>query len=418
MFVYLRIVRESFLQAIQQLVNNKLRAFLSLLGISIGIFCIISVLSAVDSLEKSVVSSFEKLGNDVIYVDKRPWTEDPSRNYWKYVKWPEPDYGDFKVLQEKLGDEAISSFALFMPGKTMKYRNNSINGLFMVGATYDYDKIFNLSFESGRYFTPFEYEVGANKLILGYEVKASLFGDLDATGRSIKMLGRKFQVVGVLEEEGESLINVFPLDRAVIMNFNTARKLYNTNSRSFGQSLTVKPMADKKLDMEYFRGELTGALRAGRKLKPREDNNFVLNELSMIADALQGFFGVLNTAGFVIGIFAILVGMFSVANIMFVSVKERTNIIGIKKALGAKRFMILLEFLIESVVLCIIGGLLGLVLVALTFVILDRSMTFEFFLPIQNILMGIILSVLIGVLSGLIPAMQASKMDPVEAMRS
>lgn len=402
----------------QQLVNNKLRSFLSLLGISIGIFCIIAVLSAVDSLEESIISSFEKLGNDVVYVDKSPWMEDPNQNYWKYVKWPEPDYDDFRAIETKMNDIAVSSFSVFIPGKTLKYRNSSIQGLFMVGATYDYDKIFNLTFSSGRYFTPFEYHNGDNKVIIGYEVKDKLFGELDPTGRYLKMMGRKFQVIGVLEEEGESLINVFPLDQALIMSYHTARKLFNTESDIFGSSLAVKPTANFTHGQEHFKGEIKGVLRANRRLEPGESDNFALNELTMIATALEGFFGVLNIAGFFIGIFAILVGMFSVANIMFVSVKERTNIIGIKKAIGAKQFVILLEFLIESIVLCIFGGVLGLVLVYATMLILDYSLEFEMFLSLFNILLGVSLSVVIGILSGLIPAMQAARMDPVEAIRS
>lgn len=415
--IWPRLVGESFLQAMQELFANKLRSFLSLLGISIGIFCIIAVLSVVDSLEQSIVQSFDKLGNDVIYVDKRPWNEDPNRNYWKYVKWPQPDYQDYEFLKNRLTDEATISFAQFIPGKALKYRNSSVEGLFMASVTYEYEKIYNLTFDSGRYFTPAEHASARNQIILGYEVKDRLFGEIDAVGRYIKMLGRKFQVIGVLEEEGESLINVFPLDQAVIIGYPTAQKFLNRESRIFSSNLTVKPLKPNQ-SMEALKGEVISALRAGRKLRPNEDNNFVLNELTMIADALQGFFGVLNSAGIFIGLFAILVGMFSVANIMFVSVKERTNIIGIKKALGAKRAIILSEFLIESIVLCIVGGIAGLALVFIVFLLLNQFLPFEFVLSIGNILMGVLLSVVIGVLSGLIPAIKASGLDPVVAIRS
>lgn len=415
--IWLRLIWESFLQAAQELYSNKMRSALSLLGISIGIFCIISVLSVVDSLEKSIIQSFEKLGNDVIYVDKRPWNEDPGRNYWKYIKWPEPDYDDYTFLKRRLNDKATTSFASFMPGKLLKYRNSSVDGLFMAAVTYEYEKIYNLTFESGRYFTRNEHAKGQNKIILGYKVKDGLFGDQNPVGRYITMMGRKFQIIGVLEEEGESLINIFPLDEAVFISYPTARKFLNRNSRVFSSNLTVKP---RKVNFsgDELKGEVISALRAGRKLRPGEKNNFVLNELTMIADALQGFFGVLNTAGIFIGLFAILVGMFSVANIMFVSVKERTSIIGIKKALGAKRIIILTEFLIESVALCIIGGAVGLILVFLVFLLLNQVLPFTFILSINNLFLGVGLSVLIGVLSGLIPAIQASGLDPVVAIRS
>jgi len=415
--IWPRLFRESFLQATQELLANKLRSILSLLGISIGIFCIIAVLSVVDSLEKSIVESFDKLGNDVIYVDKRPWNEDPSRNYWKYVKWPKPDIQDYKFLKDRLDKKALTSFAQFMPGKALQYRNSSVEGLFMAAVTYDYEKIYSLTFESGRYFTPSEHANGRNKILLGYAVKNELFGSADAIGRYITMTGRKFQVIGVLEEEGESLINVFPLDQAVFIAYPTARKFLNRDSRIFSSNLTVKPL-DPDQSTEEIKGEVISALRAGRKLRPGEDNNFVLNELTMIADVLQGFFGILNSAGIFIGLFAILVGMFSVANIMFVSVKERTSIIGIKKALGAKRLIILLEFLIESVVLCVFGGLIGLGLIFLVFLLLNQFLPFTFILSLGNIVLGLSLSVIIGVLAGLIPAIQASGLDPVVAIRS
>ncbi|NBC25182.1 MAG: FtsX-like permease family protein, partial [Bacteroidetes bacterium] len=277
--------------------------------------------------------------------------------------------------------------------------------------------IYSLTFDSGRYFDPASYASARNQIILGYEVKKSLFGDIDPIGRYIKMMGRKFQVLGVLEEEGESLINVFPLDQAVIIPYPTAQKFLNRESRVFGANLTVKPLSSDAA-METLKGEIISALRAGRKLRPNEDNNFVLNELTMIADALQGFFGVLNSAGIFIGLFAILVGMFSVANIMFVSVKERTNIIGIKKALGAKRLIILTEFLIESIALCIIGGIAGLILVFFVFLLLNQFLPFAFILSPFNIILGLGLSVVIGVLAGLIPAIKASGLDPVVAIRS
>jgi len=371
----------------------------------------------VDSLKQSIVTSFDKLGNDVIYVDKRPWNEDPSRNYWKYVKWPQPDYQDYEFLKRRLDGQATASFALFMPGKVLKYRNSSVEGLFMAAVTYEYDKIYNLTFDSGRYFSRSEHAGARNQIILGYQVKDRLFGSRDAVGRFIKMMGRKFQVVGVLEEEGESLINVFPLDRAVIIGYPTARKFLNRNSRQFSSNLTVKPVGSVPSN-DNLKGEIISALRAGRKLRPNESNNFVLNELTMIEDSLQSFFGVLNSAGIFIGLFAILVGMFSVANIMFVSVKERTAIIGIKKALGAKRIIILSEFLIESVVLCLFGGMIGLIFIFLVFLLLNQVLPFTFILSITNIVLGVGLSVVIGILAGLIPAIQASGLDPVVAIRS
>jgi putative ABC transport system permease protein len=171
------------------------------------------------------------------------------------------------------------------------------------------------------------------------------------------------------------------------------------------------------VNMDDFRDEVRGVLRAHRKLKPKEEDNFAINELSMFAEILGSIFGVMKGVGFIIGIFAIIVGAFSVANIMFVSVKERTNIIGIKKALGAKRGVILLEFLVEGVLLCIVGGVFGLLIVTVVLKLISGVFHYEMFLSLGNVLAGIIGAIVIGIVAGFIPALQAAKMDPVEAIR-
>jgi len=287
-----------------------------------------------------------------------------------------------------------------------------------MGASYEYNSIQSLDIEKGRYFTPTEYHNGSNKVILGYVMADLLFGNIEPVGKSIKLFGQKFQVIGVLQKEGESLVNVMDFDEVCWIGFKTAKKFVNVkdDNNRIGRSLAVKAKAGVTLD--ELRDELTGLMRSKRKLKPSADNNFSINQLSMITDMLDSVFGVLNLAGLFIGIFALIVGMFSVANIMFVSVKERTNIIGIKKALGAKRFIILLEFLIESVILCIIGGLVGLVIVYFTMMIISSLIPFDMYLSMTNMIMGVGASVTVGIIAGIIPAFQASKMNPVDAIRA
>ncbi|HHS95461.1 MAG TPA: FtsX-like permease family protein, partial [Phaeodactylibacter sp.] len=244
-------------------------------------------------------------------------------------------------------------------------------------------------------------------------------GNIDPLGKVIKLFGRKLQVIGVLEKSGESLIGIADFDNNLFVSYEFAKKVSNLKSNSaFGNAmLAVK--ASNGISNDALKDELTGVLRAHRRLKPKEEDNFALNEISIMQDVFQSIFSVLNIIGLIIGGFAILVGIFSVANIMFVSVKERTNIIGIKKALGAKRYIILMEFLIEAIILCLLGGLLGLVFVyALTAIISMMDIGFDIYLSTKNIISGILWSTSIGILSGLIPAMQASAMDPVEAIRS
>lgn len=410
------LIYESIVQALQQLSANKLRSFLSLTGISIGIICIISVLSAVDSLKDNISSSFEKLGNDVLYVDKMPWNEDPSQNWWKYTRRPQPSYEDLEIIKNKVKLSDQSSFSVFIPGRTLKFGSSSVEGAYMAGVTEDYGDIFRIEFEDGRFFTPFESSTGANRAIIGSLLAAKLFGAIEPIGREIKIKGLDFQVVGVLKKEGNTLIHIFQFDEAVLIPYETAKKLINVKSRNtWGTSLNIKARDGVALD--DLKDEVTGVLRSARRIKPRESENFAINQLAMLTKLLEPIFSVLNVVGVLIGIFAILVGMFSVANIMFVSVKERTAIIGIKKALGARKPIILLEFLIESVVLCIIGAIIGLVIVFGLLKLATAVFHFEMYLSAFNVVLAILIGVTIGVLSGIIPAWLAARLDPVEAMR-
>ena len=399
-----------------QLFNNRLRSFLSLLGISIGIFCIIAVKSAVDSLEDNIMTSFDKLGNDVIYVDRMPWNEDPNSNWWKYMRRPNPDFADYQAIKDRVKTAFKSSLAVFIPGKTLKYHSSSVEGAYMAGITEEYGDIYNFEYDKGRYFTSYEYTTGANKIILGYVLADQLFGTIEPVGKIVKIMGQKFQVIGVLKKEGNSLVSIIPYDEAVLVGYNTAKKLVNIKSNTnYGSMLNVK--ANRGVDLRDLGDEVTGVLRAHRKLRPREEENFAINQLTMFTNLLRPIFSVMNIVGLLIGGFAIIVGMFSVANIMFVSVKERTNIIGIKKALGAKKTVILLEFLIESVILCIVGGAIGLLIVIGVLKLVSNVFKYEMFISFGNISLAFILAVVIGIISGFIPALQAARMDPVEAMR-
>ncbi|MFK8101075.1 MAG: ABC transporter permease [Saprospiraceae bacterium] len=416
MKLLLKIIYESANQALQQLRGNKLRTFLSLLGITIGIFCIIGVKAAVDSLETNVRGSFDKLGSDVIYVRKWSWS-DSHQYWWKYLKRPEPNYQDYKTVAKKVKSLDKVSYHVAIGFRTVKYRSSSVEQSVLIGATYDFAEMFSIEFEKGRHFSQTEYTYGSNKILLGYTVAEELFGTIDPIGKEIKVSGRKLEVIGVIKKSGDDLINVVDFDDAIIVSYELARKFANLKSKNvFQTSINIK--ASEGVELDQLKDEVTGVMRAAHKLKPKQEDDFSLNELTMMTSLLDGFFSVLSLLGWIIGGFAILVGAFSVANIMFVSVKERTNIIGIKKALGAKRYVILLEFLIESIILCIIGGVLGLGLIGLTTLALSQVADFDVFLSFSNMLLGVGVSIAIGLLSGIIPAHQASGMDPVDAIRS
>jgi putative ABC transport system permease protein len=371
----------------------------------------------VDSLQKNIVDGFKELGDDVVYIDKQPWNEDPNQNWWKYKNRPDPSYNDFESIlkKSKLLDKA--SYFVLSGARVAKYKNNSVSNAQIIGATYDYVEMQNVDIEYGRFLNQAEYNSGSNKVLLGSKVSEALFGALDPVGREIQLFGQKFQVIGKIVAEGDNMFNVVQFDDVFIIGYPTLLKYVNTNENSSVLKLLMAKVK-KGYSLDDLKGELTGILRGSRKLKPRADDNFALNEMSLITNLLDNVFGVLNLAGFFIGGFALIVGMFSVANIMFVSVKERTGIIGIKKAIGAKKFVILLEFLIESIILCMIGGLIGLGLVFGILKIITIVSKFPLALSIWNILIGVGISVIVGILAGIIPAYRASNMDPVEAIRS
>jgi len=401
--------------AFQQLAANKLRSFLSLLGITIGIFSIIAVLSAVDSLELNIRSSFDKLGDDVVYLDKFSWAQDPEATYWKWIRYPEPSYDDYEAINASVKSAEIASYAAVVGSKTVEYNSNNISGVFFLAITYEFSQMYNFNFSQGRYLTRGEYHTGANHVVMGAIAAEKLFGNIDPIGKRIKVMGQKYKVIGVLEKEGNSLLRVMNFDEVVMIAVPTAQKFMNVKR---SRNTLVNAKASEGYSMEQLEGEVTAAVRADRRLRPKEESNFALNKLSILSNVFDSIFSVISLVGWVIGGFAILVGGFGVANIMFVSVKERTNIIGIKKALGAKNYVILLEFLVESVVLCLIGGIMGLLLVYGVIQLINMADTFIFTLTLQNILIGAGLSMAAGVLAGMIPAYIAANMSPVDAIRA
>jgi putative ABC transport system permease protein len=416
-----RIFFESIRQAFQQLAGNKLRTVLSLSGITIGIFCVIMVLSAVDSLEANIQQSFQQLGDDVVYVSKIPWGESPEEgNFWKYQRRPEADYQDFEAIQRKVKTAEKATFTVFIGSASAESTTNTASGLFFLGVTPDYRDLFGLEFYKGRFFTTAEFYKGTNQIVLGYDAAKALERPGESIlGQYIKVKGQRLQVIGVLEKEGKDLINPLNFDDAGIIPYNTARKYINLKKAGFNRGRTsISVKAKQGVRLETLKAELTGVLRSRRRLKPIEEDNFALNTLSIVSQLFDSVFGIIRLAGYMIGFFAIVVGGFSVANIMFVSVKERTRLIGIKKALGAKNYVILMEFLVESIILCLIGGIVGLFFVVLGAELATRVAEYEIFLSPYNALQGLFIATASGVVAGIIPAYRASKMVPVEAIRA
>ncbi len=416
---FFRILYESFRQATQQLFANRLRSLLSILGITIGIFCIVAVQSAVNSLQTDIKGTFSAMGSNVLYVDIFPWDGSVNEdNFRKYLKRPEPDFIDLQAIKSKAPSADKASLAFFTGGKTIKYRSEYVQGSFIMGVTQDYPDIVNLRLQEGRFFSAKEWSSGDDKVILGHQVAEALFKQIEPIGKYVKFLGRKYQVVGVLQKEGKSLFSMIPYDEAVIISTENMQKSYVLNQKTrMGRLFNVLP--HEGVDLDQLKEEVTGVLRSTRRLKPAQDNNFALNEQSMINDAIDGLFATIRLGGFFIALFALLVGMFGVANIMFVSVNERTKIIGIKKAIGAKPSVILTEFLLEAMLLSIFGGLIGILFTVGVMSAINAfdAIPFKFFVSPMMALLGVLIAAIVGLLAGMIPAWIASRKDPVVAIR-
>jgi putative ABC transport system permease protein len=424
MQILFKIFSQSLRLSYEEIVSSKLRSFLSLLGISIGILCVISVRTAVNSLEKNIKDGFDSFGTDILYVQKWPliWTDENNYPWWRYFNRPVVNYKELKQLQENVHSADAMALVNFAGGKTVKYEDRIAENVNMTGATYDYNKIKDMEFVQGRYFTASEADHPTYVCILGSNIAASLFeGRTQIEGEDIRLQGVKLKVIGVFKKEGENILG-WTLDNMILIPYSILSNFTNVSNGGGGDPLiSVKPKLG--VQMDELRYELKGAMRSIRRISPKQDDNFAINQMSVITDGISGIFSIVGIAGWIIGIFSILVGGFGIANIMFVSVKERTNIIGIKKALGAKQAYILMEFLLEAVMLCLLGGLMGLSLVLLltsiaNYVLLHfLESSFTFYLTASNVLLGVSISVIIGIIAGFIPAYQASKMRPVDAIR-
>lgn len=415
MKLILKIISESFHSSVRELWTNKLRTILSLLGISIGIFCIIAVMAAVDSMEKNIKQSIQKLGSDVIFINKWPWTFTSDYPWWKYINRPYAKYEEYRILKTKIKSASEVAMSVRLSGKTTSYEGQSLEEVTAFGVTSEYGDVMNMDYSRGRYFTLQESDGGAPVAVLGYEVAAQLFPrSVDPIGASITIFGTKVRVVGVLKKEGESLINMSN-DNVIYMPFNFVKTKIRFDGMGVEPSILVKAKSGVSLDV--LSDEVRGVMRALRRQSPVEDDNFAMNRISMITSFVTQIFSALNMAGMVIGAFALLVGGFGIANIMFVSVRERTNLIGIKKALGAKNYFILLEFLTESVILSIFGGIIGLLLVYLAALAASGAVGFQLELSTTNIINGVLISSVIGMIAGLWPAMSAARLKPVDAIR-
>ena len=412
----IEIVTSSFKMALQELWKNKLRTFLSLFGITIGIFCIIGVLATVNSLERNIQNEVKSLGTNTIYVDKWDYSAGNGSEFpwWKYVNRPVPKYSEVKHIKERTTAAKYIAFRI-KAISNVDYQNKTLSNVNIYGISEDFNKIQPIELQDGRYLSDAEFDRGSNAAVIGFDVAEKLFISADiATGKEISSRGKKMRIIGVIKKQGKQMIGGWDFDQSIVIPYKFGRNIMN----ELRADPLIMVQGQDNISSKELKDDLTGTMRAIHKLTPTEEDDFTLNDINDFSDAISSIFVGLNMGGWAIAALSLIVGMFGVANIMFVSVRERTSQIGLKKAVGAKRGVILTEFLLESAFLCIIGGLIGLTLVFGLTLILSQALNFPVFISTSYMVLAIAICIIVGIVAGFIPALQAAKMDPVVAIRS
>lgn len=410
----LSILWNSFRMALQELRVNKLRTFLSLFGITIGIFCIIGVLATVDSLERKVQNDIKAFGNNTIYIDKWDYSGGPDYPWWKYVKRPNMKVEEMRFIKAK--SQLASNLAFFVSNNVnLSYKDNILSNVNIYGVTEEFTAIQTIDIDFGRYINESEFLRGTTSAVIGYVVAEQLFGNPQkAVGKQVTYNGKRVNVIGVIKKQGQSFVGGFDYDQSLIVSYRYFASVYNPDySNPF-----IMVQGKKDIPSVALADELIGVMRQLRRLSPAEENNFSCNDVAQFSEQVGGFFGQVSAGGWAIAGLSLIVGAFGVANIMFVTVRERTSQIGLKKAIGAKRSTILTEFLLESAFLCIIGGLIGLGLVWVMSLVLSAVLPFPIYIAPNIIILALSICIGLGIISGIIPASIAAKMDPVVAIRT
>lgn len=409
----LNIIGNSIRLTFQELRVNKLRTALSLTGVAFGIFCIIGVLATVNSLERNIQNEVKSLGTNTIYIDKWDYSGGMDQPIWKFRSRPTPEYKEAEMIRmrsELLGDISF----LIQTGGNLSYKDDLIQNASVYGIVEQQMSIQPLGFAAGRFFSASEFMAGTNVCLIGFTNAENLFGSTErALGKQIEIKGKKATIVGVIKKEGTNFIG-WNYDNCVMLPYKFCKQIFDVK---FSNPILIAKGKDG-VTAAALSDELKGIMRQIRRLSPTQEDNFSLNSVEAFSKAISQSFVVINIVGSIIGGISLIVGMFGIANIMFVTVRERTSVIGLKKAIGAKKSSILFEFLMEAAILCIIGGAIGLFFVYILTLILSGPFHFPVYISVPMLITTVIICLAVGILAGIIPASQAAKMDPVAAIRS
>jgi putative ABC transport system permease protein len=387
---------------------NKMRSVLTTLGIVIGIVSVTLMGTAIEGLNRAFNKSIAALGTDVLYIEKWPWG-DHGNDWWRLK-----NRRDIRIQQardlEKYSEYAAAVNPATGTIRTVKYGQKLVENVVVVGTGSDLLETSGATVAFGRFFTRVEADGGRPVCSIGSEVAANLFPNENPIGKIIKVGGYAFHVLGVFEKQG-SFLGLQSLDNRVYVPINR----FFQEFMSFRSGIQIMVKAKSVNELEDTKEEVRGILRKSRGLNPKDEDDFAINQQEMLVQTFNQIGGVIAAVGLFITGMSLFVGGIGIMNIMFVSVTERTKEIGIRKAIGAPRRTILLQFLIESAALCLIGGLIGIAIAFPLSLIIDTVLPTA--MPLSVVIIELMVSVLVGVISGFLPAYRASRLDPVDALR-
>lgn len=398
---------ENILIALRALAQNKMRAILTTLGIIIGVLTVVSVASIISGLNTGFANQISALGSNTLYVHKYPWII--QNDFFKYRNRPDITMKDAEYLKEhsRLAEAISAASGTF---RDIKYRNNSLTGIGISGVTMESEIIEGFSIADGRYFTQIEIDRNKNSIVIGNEIKEKLFNNKNPLGERIKVGGFSYTVIGVMEKRGSLLGH--NLDSEVYVPLGTIFKNFG-----FHRSIRILIKVPSPEMIEEVKDEIRFLMRVSRKLKPQEEDNFSINQQEMLTNMYKQLTNGLYIAAFGIGALSLIVGGIGIMNIMLVSVSERRKEIGIRKALGAKQRVITFQFIIESIIICSIGGIIAILLSFVTSLVIDKVTPFPSRVPIWSVFAGLGFSTFVGLFFGIYPARRAAKLDPIECLR-